>query len=467
MNLADALFRLTPSPTLLLLIVGIIALVESLALVGLLVPGVVLMTAAASLAGHQEIAIGPLLLAALVGAVAGDGLSFWLGQAQRERITAWWPLSRHPEWVARGARFFYRYGTLSVFLGRFVGPVRPIVPLIAGMLRMSPQRFYLANLASAVVWAPAYVLPGYLLGRTWQRFLDLPEGGERWLILLGMLMVGLAVAFSWLRQQADRSGRLYRLAIGLARRHPVMRRLWLAHSERSGGEIPLASWLLLVFALGALSGWTLAVLHQDAPRVLDQGTRALMAALAWPGLERLALGLERLGDPMGGLALVLPWAGWLLARRRLDALLHLGAGLAGVAALAGLAKALVGRVPREGTELLTGSLTYPSMYASIAVVVAGLAAAFIARELPAGRGHLVYGAAILAAGLVILSRLVLGTDWGSDLVGGSLLGLVVCALVQLSWQWRPRPVLAPCPWPWLAMASLALVALRMAWLPSV
>lgn len=52
-------------------------MVESLALVGLLVPGVVLITAAASMAGHQMVALPWLIGAAFAGAVLGDGLSYF------------------------------------------------------------------------------------------------------------------------------------------------------------------------------------------------------------------------------------------------------------------------------------------------------------------------------------------------------------------------------------------------------
>ena len=469
MNLADALYQLTPSPTLLLLIILAIALVESLALIGLLVPGVVLITAAASLAGHQELALPAIILAAFLGAVLGDSISFWLGYTQHARVTGLWPLSRHPEWIARGARFFQRYGTLSVFFGRFVGPVRPVVPLIAGMLKMSPRAFTWANLASALLWAPAYVLPGYLLGRTWQQLLDVPPGMQAALVALALLLVALAVAFSWLRQQVTRSGRLYRLLALGARRHPVMRRLWLAGSGAGRGELPLASWLLLVLALGGFSGWTLLVMHHGAagPLPMDARLHALFASLASPGMETLGQALARTGDALGVAALLLPWGVWLLWRRRLDAFLHIGGGLGLIALLNTLGKGFFDR-PRPATpEYLEGSMSYPSAHASTAVVLAGLAAAFIARELPHRQRHWAYWAAILFAMPMALSRLMIGVHWASDLVGGALLGLVVCALVQLAWQARPRPPLAPGPWAWLSVGSLALLAARIAWLPPV
>ncbi|ERS82368.1 bifunctional DedA family/phosphatase PAP2 family protein [Halomonas sp. PBN3] len=467
MTLVQLLQQLTPSPTLLLLIIAGIAMLESLALVGVLVPGVLLITAAASMAGHQELALPATLAAAFLGAVAGDGASFLLGYTQHERVTRRWPLSRHPEFLARGARFFRRYGVLSVFLGRFVGPVRPIVPLIAGMLRMSPRTFTWANLASAALWAPAYVLPGYLLGRTWERLIDVPPALQQLVALLAVMLLGLAVTFSWLRHHAGRGGRGYRLTAGLARRHPLLRNLWLRQS--ADGEVPLASLLLLVLALGGVSGWTLLVMHQEGhgPLAVDLSVQALFAWLAGPALTLFGEGLARIGDLAGVIALCLPWGAWLLWRGRLDAFAHVAGGLIGIALLNTLGKALFVRPRPEAPDHLADSFSYPSAHTSSAVVLFGLAAAFAARELAPTWRHWAYWGAILAATLMALSRLVLGVHWFSDLVGGALLGLVVCALVRLSWQARPRAPLAPCPWPWLIAASLALAAARIAWLPPI
>lgn len=200
MPLADMLYSLSLSPTMLVCLVLVIALLESLALVGLLVPGVVLITTAASLAGHQDIALAWLIGAAFIGAILGDSISFTLGYRHGNQVTKRWPLSQHPEWLARGSRFFERYGISSVFIGRFVGPVRPIIPLVAGMMRMSPRTFAWANVSSAALWAPAYVLPGYLLGRTWQHHLNLPPGLEAALLILAAIVVVLAVVFSWGRK---------------------------------------------------------------------------------------------------------------------------------------------------------------------------------------------------------------------------------------------------------------------------
>lgn len=465
MPLVDTLHSLTPSPVLLICLVLLISLVESLALVGLLVPGVVLITTAASLAGHQDIALAWLIGAAFIGAVLGDGISFLLGFKHRDQVTQRWPLSQHPEWLGRGALFFERYGIWSVFIGRFVGPVRPIIPLIAGMMRMPPHTFIWANLTSAALWAPAYILPGYLLGRTWQHHLNLPPGLEAALLILAAIIVVLAVIFSWGRHQASRHGQLYRAIASGIRRLPLLRRPWLAMSQT--GDVPLASILLLVLTLGSLSGWTLLVIAHQGPLKMDLFVQHLFTGLQSDFAYIVGNIFARIGDTYGIIALTLPWAVWMLMGKRWDALMHWCGAFAGVAVLNIVAKGLFGRVRPDTPDYLTGSFSYPSAHTSTAVVLFGLTAAFIAAEIPRQKRFWAYWIALTFALPMALSRLVVGVHWLSDLVGGALLGLVVCALTLLHWQQQPRPSLSPCPWPLLSVASLVLIGARVGLLPPV
>lgn len=185
-----------------------IAFVESFAVAGVVVPGVALLAAAAFVAGGGALDLGPALACAWAGAVLGDGSSFligrWYGPALRSQ--PW--LQRRPHWIAAGDRFFARHGVLGVVLGRFVGPIRPVVPLIAGMLRMSPAAFFAINLASALAWAPVYVLPGYLFGASLAHALQPPIG---WLPGIALIIFGIwgaarLTGAAWRSGQAD--GRL-------------------------------------------------------------------------------------------------------------------------------------------------------------------------------------------------------------------------------------------------------------------
>jgi membrane protein DedA with SNARE-associated domain/membrane-associated phospholipid phosphatase len=465
-NYVDWLYQLTPSPPLLLLIIAAVALLQCLALVGLVVPGMLVMTAVASLAGHLDLAVTLVLIVAFLGALVGDALSFALGYTQRDRIPDLWPFAQHPEWLARGARFFQHYGTLSVIFARFVGPVRPIVPMIAGMLHMAPSRFAWASLISALLWAPAFVLPGYLLGRTWQQLLTVPPGLPRWLMTLAAIVLLLGLSFSWLRRQLAREGRWYRAIARLANRQHWSRQLWRSlRASRPQAGVPLGSMMLLILSLAALWLWTLLVLQAQGPLPMDRQVQALFALLDGPLWQTLAQGLARAGDRYGVIALVLPWGAWLLWARHVSAFAHLGTALLGIAVANTLFKHLADRARPETPDHLIDSMAYPSSHASAAVVLYGLAAAFLAQELPPRKRFRVYWAAIAICLPMALAQLVLGIHWASDLIGGALLGLVTCALVHISYHRFSHRPLEPAPWGWLALASLVLLAGRIAWLP--
>ena len=155
---------LAAQPDLIAISIALIAFVESLALVGVIVPGVVMLAAASMVAGTGLLTLPAALFAAFAGAVLGDGVSYWLGAAFKEDIRLMRPFCSHPEWLDRGELLFRRWGVTSVVVGRFIGPVRPIIPLVAGVLGMPGRQFFTVNIVSALGWAPVYVLPWYLLG---------------------------------------------------------------------------------------------------------------------------------------------------------------------------------------------------------------------------------------------------------------------------------------------------------------
>jgi undecaprenyl-diphosphatase len=140
------------------------AIIEAVAVLGILIPGTPILMAVAAAAAVRGQPMTPFLVLAIVGAVIGDFISFWIGHRYRGRLRAMWPFSRRPSLMTQADRFFERYGTFSVALCRFVPVLRSTVPLVAGMAGMKRQRFVLANVCSALVWAPAHVYPAQFAG---------------------------------------------------------------------------------------------------------------------------------------------------------------------------------------------------------------------------------------------------------------------------------------------------------------
>ena len=122
-------------------VIFLVSLSESLAIIGLLVPGVVILLGAGSLIGAGVLDFWSSAAWAVAGAILGDGLSYLLGRHFDYLAERWRWFRMHPDHLRKGHEFFEKWGDLSVMLGRFFGPIRAVVPLIAGMMDMPPRRF--------------------------------------------------------------------------------------------------------------------------------------------------------------------------------------------------------------------------------------------------------------------------------------------------------------------------------------
>jgi undecaprenyl-diphosphatase len=176
---------------------------ESFAFLSLLFPGTGILIAAGALLRSGGLPFLPIMIGAILGAVFGDSISYWLGRRFGPGIARLWPFSRNPGLLANGIGFFERHGGKSVFIGRFFGPVRAVIPLAAGLMRMQRPRFWVANIGSALVWAPMLLLLGDVVGEAGDRLLG---GANAALLVLGVLVllgIGTVVvaALRWRRSK--------------------------------------------------------------------------------------------------------------------------------------------------------------------------------------------------------------------------------------------------------------------------
>ncbi len=140
------------------------AFLESLAVVGSIIPGAITMTAIGVMIGSGILNFWISFLLCVVGALLGDSVSFYLGAIYKDRLVHTWPFSRYPTWLDKGRRFFAKYGVAALIIGRFFGPMRSMVPLIAGALQMPVNSFTIGIIPSAFLWAAVYLGPGIILG---------------------------------------------------------------------------------------------------------------------------------------------------------------------------------------------------------------------------------------------------------------------------------------------------------------
>jgi len=175
---------------------------ESFAFISLLFPGTSLLIAAGALMAAGSLPYFPVMAGAVIGAVLGDTVSFWIGHRFGPGIARVWPFTRSPELLPSGIRFFARHGGKSVFIGRFFGPVRAVIPLAAGVMRMQRGRFWLANVTSALVWAPMLLFAGDAVGDVGDRLIG--SANTVMLVFAGLTLFGIA-GVVWAAMKSARS----------------------------------------------------------------------------------------------------------------------------------------------------------------------------------------------------------------------------------------------------------------------
>lgn len=146
----------------------LLALGESLAFISLILPSTVILVFIAGLIGGSGVGLATIVtvwLAAGVGGAVGYSISYWLGAYFKDDIDKIWPFNKRPQMLARGREFFEKWGTWGVFLGHFFGPVRAVIPVVAGSFAMKQIPFQIANISSAFIWATGVLIVPIVMAR--------------------------------------------------------------------------------------------------------------------------------------------------------------------------------------------------------------------------------------------------------------------------------------------------------------
>lgn len=179
---------------------------ETVALLDAIVPGEVGLVLLGAAAARADVSVVSIIAIGSVGAFAGDSVSWYIGHRWgTSLVTRWNPVRQRLEGPLIAAeRHFDRSGGRTVFIGRFVGALRAIVPLVAGTAGMPYRRFVPWNAAASVAWVTAVVVLGVIFGEAVADVVD-----RFGLVLTGIVvMVGATLALRHRRRTraSDRSG---------------------------------------------------------------------------------------------------------------------------------------------------------------------------------------------------------------------------------------------------------------------
>ncbi len=186
-----------------LILVSVVAFFESLALVGLLLPGTVMMATLGTLIGSGQVGLYEAWLAAGLGCFVGDWTSYFIGRGFKGPLHNWSFLKRYQALLDKTGHALEQHSFATVILGRFIGPTRPLVPLVAGMLNLPPLKFAPPNIVGCITWPPVYFLPGILAGVA----IDIPHSHSstvfKWALFITVVLIWLSawLVWRWIRSE--------------------------------------------------------------------------------------------------------------------------------------------------------------------------------------------------------------------------------------------------------------------------
>jgi membrane protein DedA with SNARE-associated domain len=279
-------------------VIFISAAAESLTIVGVIVPGALVMFSLGALIGLGHLDFWSAYWWSALGAVIGDAISFWIGRVFHQGVRRVWPFVKHPEMIARSEEFFRKHGGKGVLFGRFFGPVRGTIPTVAGMMDMTWRNFMVANVVSAVLWSPAYLIPGMAFGAS----LDIASRVAGRLVVLILIVAVLLWGTTWLVRHlvrlfqthaADWLQRFCNWSRGRRFIGPVSASLL----DPAQGELRgLATLAVLLLGSVVLFSLSLSAAGQKLPSGLDQSLYHFFQELRTPWADALMVFTAELGD---------------------------------------------------------------------------------------------------------------------------------------------------------------------------
>ena len=179
------------------LILFLIVFCETGLVVTPFLPGDSLLFAAGMLAGAGRMDIFLVIAVMLAAAILGDAVNYHVGKFIGPPVFEKDYRLLNKKHLRQAQEFYERHGGKAIIMARFVPIVRTFAPFVAGVATMDRGRFFLFNIAGAVLWVGLLVPLGYLLANN-----DFVRNNFSLMIYAIILISVLPVVVEFLRARA-------------------------------------------------------------------------------------------------------------------------------------------------------------------------------------------------------------------------------------------------------------------------
>ena len=171
--------------------------------IGLPLPAVPVLLSAGALAGAGKMNLAGAIVLSVMACMVGDLIWYELGRRRgRRALNLLCRISLEPDsCVRRTENFFTRHGVRSLVLAKFIPGLSTLAPALAGLFRISMQRFLLYNGLGAVLWTLAFIIPGYLLSDQIERLAGVAERLGLWLASIFGAGITAYIMYKYIHRQ--------------------------------------------------------------------------------------------------------------------------------------------------------------------------------------------------------------------------------------------------------------------------
>jgi len=418
-------------------VIVLIATLDATAFLGFLVPGQTFVLMLGGLTSTGILSFTKTVVLVAVGAMLGDVISYTIGRFAPGMFTA--SDGKKNKYIQTGSEYIQRSLITALIIDRFILPWRPIIPFVAGTMKIARYKVFVPAFTLDIVFAVSFVSAGYLLGR----------GVSIVAVLSGpMVATGIVAAvvvgvFWYAARHTVEHGKSH--AVFARKMYVVLREYvsqlsltrWFAthfvHTNRfiqarfantslMGLPLTVAAFMGILLVV-SLSDVAVGVMGDQEVIAQDRALNLFFYTHQVSYLTTIMLIFTTVADKYVITALLLLTLFVLYLKKLRQVMLPVVVVVTGAVLTTYLGKLLVARPRPEWSQITELSFSFPSGHATAAMVLFGLLAFLLVRYAQSWslKIHVLYGAVFLI-GTIGFSRVYLGVHYLSDVLAGYIVG---------------------------------------------